>query len=404
MATMTRFRYQVANRIRVLFVCAVFASCAPTISLVRPPESYKGPLAEQPVLQQGDFWVYALGNGTRTKSTRLFPNIGFPLWVGKTWSYEGETRRRNLPPTSTASPLRTQVTCYVGAFHQVSVTAGTFGAFQCECQCELLPRLVGYQEGCGVWTDWYAAEVKNIIRRKAESTAASFELVEYKASRPTPSAKAAQANVPISPKTKFELNISSLNAAVARGEVKEALDSYQFQAREAEKNAAASLSPQQYWEIATSAYQYASRAAILNGDLQKAISHGESALEIAEKTKEPHPRLNALFRLISGYTAVRRFDKSREYLDKSLELLKEIPADTNLRLSWEAILHDALGQDFMRRQEYLKAIDAYLAAIYWRAPLKTRLCSCCYSLHKIFLHKRSRCTSWSGNRSIRRLG
>ena len=107
------------------------ASCTPSLSRALPPENYKGPVAEQPVLQQGDYWIYETGNATRAKSTRLYSNLNFPLWVGKTWSYETEVRRAHLPPTSTGSPLRGQVDCAVKAVDKLTVKAGTsrhFGA------------------------------------------------------------------------------------------------------------------------------------------------------------------------------------------------------------------------------------------------------------------------------------
>jgi hypothetical protein len=176
-----------------LFSAAMIASCAPAIHSVFPPESYRGPRAEQPLLQAGDFWVFELANATQQKSTGLYPNIEYPLWVGKTWSYEGEARRANLPPTSTASPLRTRIDCYAGGFNQVSVRAGSFGAFQCDCQCHLLTGIGSYEDGCGDWTLWYAPEVKNIIKRKTDSTATSLELIEYRLARPaTPGPKLTQ--------------------------------------------------------------------------------------------------------------------------------------------------------------------------------------------------------------------
>ena len=49
--------------------------------------------------------------------------------------------------------------------------------------------------------------------------------------------------------------------ALLRGEINEALASYESQAQEAEKNAASSWFPQEYWKSATSAYTEASRAA-----------------------------------------------------------------------------------------------------------------------------------------------
>jgi len=174
----------------ILFLTAAVAGCAPAAHSVFPPDNYQGPRAEQPVLQPGDFWVYESGNATRQKATGLYPNLEFPLWVGKSWSYESEARRANLPPSSTASPLRARVDCYVARFDQVSVRAGSFGAFECDCQCHLLTGIGQYEDGCGDWTLWYAPDVKNVILRKTDNTATSMELIEYRTQRPaTPSGK-----------------------------------------------------------------------------------------------------------------------------------------------------------------------------------------------------------------------
>ena len=124
-------------------------SWAATTPPERPRENYKGPIAERPMVQRGDYWVYERGNLTKAKSTVLPPNIGFPLWIGKTWNYESEARTSNQPPTATASPMRAQIDCSVTRFDQVAVKAGTFGAFQCECQCQLLTGVGFYQDGCG---------------------------------------------------------------------------------------------------------------------------------------------------------------------------------------------------------------------------------------------------------------
>ena len=173
----------------VLLLNEFLTSCTPPVFRALPPENYKGPVAEQPLLQQGDYWIYETGSATRAKSTRLYSNLAFPLWIGKTWSYETEARRANLPPISTSSPLRGQVDCSVKAFDKMTVKAGTFGAFRCECNCELLSRVGIYSSGCGAFTIWYAQDVKNVIQTKTASTSTSMELVEYKVSRLAPGAK-----------------------------------------------------------------------------------------------------------------------------------------------------------------------------------------------------------------------
>ena len=84
---------------------------------------------------------------------------------------------------------------------------------------------------------------------------------------------------------KYQPTEASYREAIVRGEAQEALGSYESQAREAEKNAQASLFPQQYWYVAAEAYNRAAKTAREAGQLQKAITYGESALEMAEKSK-----------------------------------------------------------------------------------------------------------------------
>jgi hypothetical protein len=174
----------------ILLLHEFLTSCTPAVSRAFPPQNYTGPMAEQPVLQKGDYWIYQAGNAARAKSTGLYPNLRFPLWVGKTWGYETEVRRANLPPSSTGSPLRGQVDCAVKAVDKLTVKAGTFETFRCECDCELLIVEGQYQSGCGTWTIWYAPEVKNVIQTKTASTSSSMELIEYKVVRLAPGTKA----------------------------------------------------------------------------------------------------------------------------------------------------------------------------------------------------------------------
>ena len=175
--------------LRILLLPSIVCSCAPTVSPITPPESYKGPIAQQPVRLQGDYWVYQSGNLTRQKTTGLLGNIGFPLWIGKSWSYESEAILRGQPATTKANRTPTRIICTALGFKGIAVTAGTFDAFECECQCTVLSS--SYDSSCGQWTLWYSPVVKNVVKLQTESTATSQELVEYKAARPTPSAKTA---------------------------------------------------------------------------------------------------------------------------------------------------------------------------------------------------------------------
>jgi CHAT domain-containing protein len=171
----------------------------------------------------------------------------------------------------------------------------------------------------------------------------------------------------------FEISGLSVRRAIYAGRTKEALAFYEAAAQEAERSALSSTFPQQQWERASAAYKYASQTARQSGDFQKALVYGEKALETAQRTKEPRYVLNALQELIWAHASVRNFDKASETLAQALEVVKQLPLNTNLRASWEGILNDELGREFMRKQEYLKAADAYLAAIDWYRTWISRL-------------------------------
>ncbi len=164
-----------------LLLWGLVAGYASPLLSATPPEGYKGPTAERPEHQGGDYWVYQRGDATRVKfGTALLTNIEFPLWVGKTWSYQGQARLAGQPQESKAFRSPTRIDCEVAGFTQITVAAGNFGAFECRCQCNaLLPQ---YNPDCGAWTIWFAREVKNIVRIKTQSTTSSMELAEYKVS------------------------------------------------------------------------------------------------------------------------------------------------------------------------------------------------------------------------------
>lgn len=114
-------------------------------------------------------------------------NIGFPLWIGKNWSFEGEALPAGQPVESKAHRVPTQISCAVIGFEEVKVLAGTFKAFECECECKVLGH--GYEPYCGDWKFWYAPDVKNVVKQHGESTQSTFELTDYPGRRPPPAQK-----------------------------------------------------------------------------------------------------------------------------------------------------------------------------------------------------------------------
>jgi CHAT domain-containing protein len=177
---------------------------------------------------------------------------------------------------------------------------------------------------------------------------------------------------------KYQVTAASYEQAVVRGELNEVLVSYEAQAREAEKSAHGSLFPQQYWEAAVDAYRRAADAAGSAGQLQKAITYSEKALEIAEKSKDPLSLLRAINTLIHTYNRVRNFDKARELIEKGFAVAKGLLPNTDPRAYWEGLLYAHLGSDLVRRREYEKAIDVLSLSVYlqqsflttvWRNPV-----------------------------------
>ena len=84
----------------------------------------------------------------------------------------------------------------------------------------------------------------------------------------------------------------SADTAVLKGEIREALAIFELQAKEAEKNARISWWPREHFATASWAYAEASKVALYSGQLQKAVTYGEKALEMAESIKEVVPSLD----------------------------------------------------------------------------------------------------------------
>jgi tetratricopeptide (TPR) repeat protein len=177
---------------------------------------------------------------------------------------------------------------------------------------------------------------------------------------------------------KYQPTFASYRQAIVQGELKEALVSYEIQAQEAEKNAASSLFAQYYWGAAVVAYMQAASAAHSSGQLQKAVVYGEKALEIARRTQAPVynradpvldypplPELSAIYTLLRIYRSVRAFDKASALIETGFTLTKEV-RDINRREDGESILSATLGREFLRRQEYEKAIETLSTAVYLR--------------------------------------
>ncbi|HTM10946.1 MAG TPA: tetratricopeptide repeat protein [Verrucomicrobiae bacterium] len=149
----------------------------------KPPENYQGPVAEAPVAQPGDYWVYQRPAGEKFKgrSETQLKYVEFPLWVGKAWSYETQSRSRWMYGVTSRTALRVEHRCEIVSYKPVTMLGETFDAFECHCQCSIPGAMDDYT--CAAWTWWYAPAVKNIVRFKGEGTGSTYELVEYKFSK-----------------------------------------------------------------------------------------------------------------------------------------------------------------------------------------------------------------------------
>jgi lipoprotein NlpI len=156
-------------------------SCGATLPpSTKPPENYKGVVAESPAHETEDYWIYQRADGSTMKvRARSYPmTIDFPLWVGRTWSYSRYSLTLGQSGPSNATRVPVEATCEVAALKSINVPAGTFEAFECNCTCKVPVDF--FHRGCGWWTLWYAPAIKNVIQVRGDSTASALDLVEYK--------------------------------------------------------------------------------------------------------------------------------------------------------------------------------------------------------------------------------
>ena len=166
----------------ILFLFGLIVGCTTPQAPLKPPVNYTGPITEGPILKQGYYWVYETVHGRRFTrgSGTVLGRPSFPLWVGKWWSFETGGYLEGRDPGETPHSIAMEMLCKVVGFEQMTVVAGTFNAFQCQCTCGVLFPGPSTDPYCGKTTYWYAPEVKNVIRMDTEDTDTSFELVEFK--------------------------------------------------------------------------------------------------------------------------------------------------------------------------------------------------------------------------------
>jgi len=116
------------------------------------------------------------------------------------------------------------------------------------------------------------------------------------------------------------------------------------------------------WLKASVAYRQAAIRARLNGEYQKAIQYGQKALQMGEAAKDPLPQAAALLQLSYVYNQIRQRDKSKEALEKGVEIAKKIPSG-NRKQMIESSLYRELGRIFLEQGEADKAIEAISYAL-----------------------------------------
>jgi CHAT domain-containing protein len=147
--------------------------------------------------------------------------------------------------------------------------------------------------------------------------------------------------------------------AIIRGEIREFLAAMEANALEAEKNAATSWFSRRYYLVeASNFYRAASSAASTSGQIQKAISYANNAWELAEKAEDHEVQIQAILVLARLHASLEQHAKAREWLEKVIGMLPQVSPWTR-RVSWEGQLFRLMGNDFLRNQEFQKAIDSF---------------------------------------------
>ncbi len=156
-------------------ICVLLMGCAAPVQMEKSEPSSGEVVAATPQLHKGDYWVYRRGNGATFKRRDLAfaKELQFPLWVGKTWTFEQWHGPKLMTVDMRAEVLNLKAT---------TVVAGTFDAYEIRYECST--RGPFRQTSCGSWTRWYAPQVGNIIATRGsargDSTQASWELTEFK--------------------------------------------------------------------------------------------------------------------------------------------------------------------------------------------------------------------------------
>ena len=147
---------------------------------------------------------------------------------------------------------------------------------------------------------------------------------------------------------KYQPNSNSAREAITNGEAKEFIAAMEVQGEEAEKNGK--------WSLAAGAYNEATWAASNSGQLQKALSYGGKALELAEKARDQGLQVRAIYLLSQVHGNLRQYEKARELTEKGIAATKKLPSGLS-KEAYEGFFYRVIGSDFVRRGQLEKATD-----------------------------------------------
>ena len=148
---------------------------------------------------------------------------------------------------------------------------------------------------------------------------------------------------------KFEPTINSRRDAIKKGSVNEFLSAMETISSEAEA--------MKDWERASMAYSEASWVSRSLGQLQKALTHAQKAIETSDRTRNPVLQLNANMWMGYAYADLGQPEKEREWLKKCVEIVKQIQGSKEF---FEGRIYRQLGQNYLLQNETQQAIE-YIA-------------------------------------------
>lgn len=105
---------------------------------------------------------------TVAKFTPFYPELSFPLFVGKKWSGKYNTHQSGIDVSG-------DLACESTAFEEVHVAAGKFGAFRIECVNKWDSGIV-FIRGTIKSTHWYAPAIHLKVRSVSEESKWSYEI------------------------------------------------------------------------------------------------------------------------------------------------------------------------------------------------------------------------------------